>query len=107
MLAEGRLLEGWTGTTTTLVLLQALHGIMVALMISTHGFVVRLILGAISICLCIVVEGLAFSESVTLPEVLCILVVILASDMYVTASQQSASGSLDKPPKAQRVFSKK
>lgn len=80
------LLRGWTPMTAVLMCVQALQGIVVARAIQRFGIVVRLILGTISICLCIVAEGALLMEPVAFREGLSIVLVILGSTMY----QQSA-----------------
>ena len=81
------LLRGWTPMTVFLMGVQALQGIVVALAIARFGIVVRLILGTISICLCILAEGLLLMEPVAFREGLSIVLVILGSTMYVPAKR--------------------
>lgn len=81
-----RLLEGWTFMTAMVMLMQALQGILVAMTIQSCGIVFRLILGTISICLCIIIESLLFLEPVVFREVLSIVMVIVGSNMYSNAS---------------------
>lgn len=76
------LLAGWTFMTVIIMFLQSLQGILVACAINRWGIVFRLILGTISICLCIIAEGLLFLEPVVFREVLSIILVMLGSSMY-------------------------
>jgi len=79
-------LEGWNVMTVVVMLMQALHGILVAMTIQKCGIVFRLILGTISICLCICVESVVFLEPVVFREVLSIVMVIVGSNMYSNAT---------------------
>ncbi len=88
-----RLLEGWTSMTVVVMLMQALQGIMVAMTIQRCGIVFRLILGTISICLCIIVESVLYLEPVLIRECLSILLVIVGSNMYSSASPLSSPSS--------------
>jgi len=87
-----RLLEGWTEMTVVVVLMQAMHGILVAVTIQRRGIVFRLILGSISICLCILLESLLFSEPIAYREVLNIVMVIVGSSMYSKATSPLQQG---------------
>lgn len=86
------LLRGWTPMAAFLMGVQALQGIVVAMAIQRFGIVVRLILGTISICLCILAEGLLLMEPIAFREGLSIVLVILGSIMY----QQSAHAAAGK-----------
>ena len=90
-------LEGWNMMTVVVMLMQALHGILVAMTIQKCGIVFRLILGTISICLCICVESVVFLEPVVFREVLSIVMVIVGSNMYSNATPPL---SLPQPPAA-------
>lgn len=90
-------LEGWNVMTVVVMLMQALHGILVAMTIQKCGIVFRLILGTISICLCICVESVVFLEPVVFREVLSIVMVIVGSNMYSNATPPL---SIPQPPAA-------
>lgn len=79
-------LQGWNVMTMVVMLMQALHGILVAMTIQKCGIVFRLILGTISICLCIVAESVVSREPVAFREVLSIAMVIVGSNMYSNAT---------------------
>jgi hypothetical protein len=55
--------------------LMAIPGILVALTIQKCGIVFRLILGTLSICLCILIEAIFFKEPVMARELLAIAMV--------------------------------
>jgi UDP-sugar transporter A1/2/3 len=92
-----RVLDGWNVMTVVVMVMQALHGILVAMTIQKCGIVFRLILGTISICLCICVESVVFMEPVVFREVLSIIMVIVGSNMYSNATPPL---SLPSPPLA-------
>jgi len=88
-----RVLEGWTRMTVLIMFMQAIQGILVAVTIQRYGIVFRLILGTISICLCILIESLLFFEPIVLREVLNIVIVIVGSNMYNIAISPLQSSS--------------
>lgn len=77
--------------TVLVMLMQSVHGILVAMTIKKCGIVFRLILGTVSICLCIIIEGVIFLEPVVFREVLCIIMVIVGSNMYSAARPATAA----------------
>jgi hypothetical protein len=83
------LLRGWTPMTAVVMLLQAVQGILVARAIQRWGIVFRLILGTISICLCIIAEGILYMEPVVFREMLSIVLVMIGSSMYYYTSAPS------------------
>lgn len=89
-LKQGTLFEGWNHITLAIMFMQALQGILVAMTIQKCGIVFRLILGTISICLCILIEGLIFLEPVVFRELLSITLVITGSNLYTIAKPASA-----------------
>ena len=85
-LKAGQLLQGWNSVTVLLTVMQAIQGLVVALTIQKCGIVIRLLLGTISICLCILFEGLFFREPVMFREILSIAMVLVGSNLYFTAA---------------------
>lgn len=75
--------RGWDGIIFAVAVLQACQGILVALAIQRYGIVCRLILGALSICLCVALEFFLFWEPVQFQESLAIILTIVGSSIYV------------------------
>lgn len=75
-------LPGWTLLSAMIALLSAVQGLLVAQAIKQYGIICRLILGTISICLCIVIEGILFSEPIALRECFGIFLVFWGSSLY-------------------------
>lgn len=96
--SKEQLLEGWTFLTGVILLFQTVQGLLVAITIQRWGIVFRLILGPISICFCILLEGLLFNERVVMREVLCIVMIFVGSTMYLTARMDSRVCTIRQQP---------
>jgi hypothetical protein len=93
MLQAGQLFRGWNGTTVFLTLLSAAQGLVVAITIQRCGLLTRSILGSVALCLCRLLEGLFFSNSVAFQELLVIVMVVVGANLYFTAGSSSSSFS--------------
>lgn len=91
VIQNGSLFKNWSPITTLISFMQAGQGILVATTIQQCGIVFRLILGTVSICLCILLESALFSEPVALREVMVIAIVVLGSAIYFNASAKTCT----------------
>ena len=87
--------------TAMLGLLLAAQGLLVAQAIKRHGIVCRLILGTVSICLCVLMEGILFSEPIAFGECLGILLVLAGSSLYYTSDPLVIAPERRHPPAVQ------
>ena len=78
----------WDALIVFIMVLQAALGIVVALAIKKFGIVARLVLGSLSVCLCIVAEALLFGEPVHGRELLLIMLVVTGSNQYALPGSQ-------------------
>lgn len=85
----GILFQGWTASTILIMLMQSVHGLLVALTIQHWGIVFRFALGALSISISIVLESILFQDVITLHELLCICLVVVGANMYHAKSDMS------------------
>lgn len=74
--------------------LQATQGLLVAIFIQRSGIILRLILGTLSVALCIVLEALAFGEPIVVNEVLVIFAIFVSSNLYMAEERGVEKGSV-------------
>lgn len=92
-LQAGQFFRGWDGTIVFLTLLSAAQGLVVAITIQRCGVLTRLILGSVAMCLCKLLEGLLFSNSVAFQDLLAVVMVVVGANLYFTAGSPSSSFS--------------
>lgn len=107
-LVSGSMLQGWNQVVVWMTLTQAAQGILVACAIQWYGIVFRLILGTISVCLCVAIEGLFFSEPFVIQEGLGIVLVLVGSHLYFTTLLRDAHNNSETivVPMNDRLFEK-
>lgn len=85
----GTVFQGWTASTVLIMLMQSIHGLLVALTIQHWGIVFRFALGALSISISILLESIFFDDAIKLHELICICLVIVGSNMYHSKNDTS------------------
>ena len=68
--------------TILIMLMQSIHGLLVALTIQHWGIVFRFALGALSISVSILLDSFFFGDTIKLRELLCICLVVVGWNMY-------------------------
>jgi drug/metabolite transporter (DMT)-like permease len=77
----------WDWVVGSILVTHALLGIVVAMVIHRFGTVYRLVLGSVSVCVCVLLEAMCFDEPIQAKEALAMILVATGSFMFSSSPE--------------------